>query len=63
MFSELDDLKQLTQAVALEAIDLTKEKEEADDTDHGAMIIDGEMDNRPFEKDDGKVMKLQYFGS
>jgi len=63
MFSELDDLKQLTQALALEAIDLTKEKEEADDTDHGAMIIDGEMDNRPFEKDDGKVKVIKVNGT
>ena len=52
MFSELDDLKQLTQSVALESLDFSKEKEEADEADHGAMIIDGEMDNRPFEKGD-----------
>ncbi len=60
MFSELDDLKQLTQAVALESLDFTKEKEDEEEADHGAMIIDGEMDNRPFEKGDKiQVIRVQ----
>ena len=62
MFSELDDLKKLTQAVAFEAIDLTKEKEDADDSDHGAVIVDSNMDDRPFENDGGKVKVIKVDG-
>lgn len=49
MFNELDELKMLTQCVALESIDLTKEKEEADESDDDALIVDGTMDDRPYE--------------
>ncbi len=50
MFRELDDLKALTQVVAMEALDFSKEKDDADDADQGALVIDGEMDSRPYEK-------------
>ena len=49
MFDELDQLKKLARAIELEAAGTPEDNEEEEDLP--AVVIDGEMDNRPYDPD------------